>query len=275
MSLIPHLLKVGLRLSLFVAILLLPLAKGHSMAKPWERIVPLHSSRSDVYDLLGKPTREGKYTATFELPNEIVEFLFAKGGSCGSTFIDSWRVVQDTVVSIHAVPKKEVLFQSRENLVKSKDPTQSTICHYSDLDEGVRYTVENQSAGELVISIDYFAASEDRYLSCSVAHQAESTPIFEQYGLISAKLENAILDNFAIQRINDPELTGKVILRRGQYSPKFAAKKLIRIKNYLFKQRRVSANRVSAFEVHAGRDFTVELYLLSKAKRGSPGLGLR
>lgn len=108
-----------------------------------------------------------------------------------------------------------------------------------------------------------------RVLGCSAPHQAESAPIFEQYGLISQELENAILDNFAIQLLNDPDLTGKVILRRGQYSEKFATKKLLRIKNYLLKQRHVPANRVSAFELNRGRDFTVELYLLSKTKRGS------
>ena len=151
------------------------------MAKPWQGIVPLHSSRSDMYELLGNPTRAGKHSATFNLPNEIVEFIFAKGRS----------------------------------------------------------------------------------------GQAESTPIFEQYGLISPDQENAILDNFAIQLLDDPNLTGKVILRRGQYSKKFAAKKLLRIKKYLYQHRHVHANRVSAFELSSGRDYTVELYLWSKAKRGS------
>ena len=106
-------------------------------------------------------------------------------------------------------------------------------------------------------------------LHSSSADQAESAPIFEQYGLISPDQANAILDNFAIQLLDDPNLTGKVILRRGQYSQKFAAKKLLRIKKYLYRRRHVPANRVSAFELHSGRDYTVELYLVSKAKRGS------
>lgn len=106
-------------------------------------------------------------------------------------------------------------------------------------------------------------------LHSSRSGQAESTPIFEQFGLISRDQENAILDNFAIQLLDDPNLTGKVILRRGKYSRKFAAKKLLRIKNYLYQHRHVPANRVSAFELHSGQDYTVELYLVSKAKRGS------
>lgn len=269
MLLISPLLNVGLRASLIIGTLLVPLAEHRSMAKPWLGIVPLHSSRSDVYKLLGNPTRTGKYTAAFETPNEIVEFMFATGGSCGTTLIDSWRVARDTVVSIRVVPKKTVMFENRQSFVKSQDSTQIGIFHYSDLDEGVRYTVENRTDGERVVSIDYFAASEDRILSCSGPVQANSAPIFEQYGLISPELENAILDNFSIQLLNDSDLTGKVILRRGQYSQKFAARKLLRIKNYLFKHRRVPTTQVPVFELQSGRDYTVELYLLSKPKRGS------
>jgi len=269
------LLKVGLEAGLFIGIFLMPLPERHAIAKSWQGIVPLHSSRSDVYGLLGNPTRVGKYTATFELQNEIVEFIFAKGGSCGTTLIDSWHVARDTVINIRVVPKKEVSFENRRSFVKSQDPTQTHVFHYSDWDEGVRYTVENQNESERVVSIDYFESSEDRILSCSNPRQAESTPIFEQYGLISLDQENAILDNFAIQLLDDPNLTGKVILRRGKYSQKFAVKKLLHIKNYLYQQRHVPANRVSAFELHSGRDYTVELYLVSKAlgPKGKPRPG--
>jgi hypothetical protein len=74
---------------------------------------------------------------------------------------------------------------------------------------GFLYTVENETQ-ERVLDIDYFAPSGDRDLSCSALPQNASIPIFEQYGLISAELENAILDNFAIQLLNDQELTGRV-----------------------------------------------------------------
>lgn len=266
MFLTSPLLSVVLKVGLFVGILM-PLAERSAIARPWRGIVPLHSSRSDVYGLLGKPTQEGKYTASFELPNEIVEFIFAEGGSCGTTLIDAWRVARDTVVSIRVVPKDKVTFEHSSSFVKTQDPTHIRVFNYSDLDEGVRYTVENQSEEERVVSIDYLPTSKDRRLSCSIQSQGDSTPIFEQYGLISAESENAILDNFAIQLLNDPNLTGKVFLRRGQYSQKFGAKKLLRIKNYLLQKRRVPANRVSAFELHSGPDYTVELYLFSKSKR--------
>ena len=98
------------------------------------------------------------------------------------------------------------------------------------------------------------------------SNQTDATPIFQQYGLISTQLESAILDNFAIQLINDQNLTGYVILRRGQYSSKFAGKRLIRIRNYLVKRRRVPASRVSVLEGKRRGDFTVELYLVPKGK---------
>ena len=264
----PPMLSVCRKLQLFVGILVWFLAEGHSSAKPWQGIIPLHSTRKAVQDLLGNPTREAKYTSSFELPNEIVEFLFAKGGPCGTTIIDSWQVARDTVLNIRVVPRNEVTFQNQKSFVKEQDPTQKNIFYYSDLDEGVRYTVEKRTAGERVISVDYYPTAADRYLSCSSARQAKATPIFEQYGVISTELENAILDNFAIQLIKDPDLTGKVLLNQGQYSPKFAAQKLRRIKNYLFNQRRVPSNRIS-FEVKRARDFSVTLYLVSKTNRRS------
>lgn len=120
------------------------------------------------------------------------------------------------------------------------------------------------------LSIAYLPAAVDGYLSCSetLYSRAQSPPIFEQYGMISPSLEKAILDNFAIQLLSDENLTGYVVLRRGRYSSKLAAKKLLFIRNHLFKQRRVPVSRVSVFEGKRQRDFTVELYLVPK---GTPG----
>ena len=98
--------------------------------------------------------------------------------------------------------------------------------------------------------------------------QSQSIPIFEQYGLVSSDAEEAILDNFAIQLSNDPNLTGYVVVRRGRYSAKVAAKKLRYIKNYLVKRRGIPANRVSAFEGKRNRDYTIELYLVPQGKPG-------
>jgi len=110
-------------------------------------------------------------------------------------------------------------------------------------------------------STNRFAISTEAY-----SIQTDATPIFQQYGLISTQLESAILDNFAIQLTNDQDLTGYVILRRGQYSSKFVGKRLMRIRNYLIKRRQVPGSRISVREGKRQGDFTVELYLVPKGK---------
>ena len=251
----------------FLAVFVLLLAADHCRAKSWRGIVPLHSSRENVHELLGNPLRSGKYTSSYQLPDEIVEFIFAKGGLCGTTLVDSWRVPHGTVVNIRVVPRTEVPFRSDKPFRRVQDIQQKSVFYYSDLEEGIRYTVENRPQGEYVLTVDYLPAAADRHLSCSeTLTQTDSIPIFQQYGVISAQLEKAILDNFAIQLLNSQDLTGYVVVRRGQYSSKFAAKKLLHIRNYVIRKRQVPASRVSVFEGKAQRDFSIELYLVLKGK---------
>lgn len=110
----------------------------------------------------------------------------------------------------------------------------------------------------------------DRYLTSlgSLNTQNQSIPVFEQYGAVSTDSEKAILDNFAIQLLDNQDLTGYVVLRRGQQSSKSVARKLRYIKDYLIKKRGVPAKRVSAFEGKSRHDYGVELYLVSKGKPG-------
>ena len=267
-------LPTRLRLSRFgyfpSAMLGLLLVVSHCSAKQWRSIVPLHSSRADVHRLLGSPLRSGKYTSSYELPAEIVEFMFAEGGVCGTTPVDSWRVASDTVINIRVVPRIDVRFQDNQRFFKLQDLQQKNIFYYSDAEDGIRYTVENRPDGQHVLSIDYLPAAADRDLRCSEAPstQTSSIPIFQQYGVVSPDLEKAILDNFAIQLLNDENLDGYVVLRRGQYSSKFAAQRLLGIRNYLFRRRRVPPSRVAVFEGKPQTAFTIELYLVLKGKLG-------
>lgn len=245
------------------------LTPGQCSAKAWRSIVPLHSSRVDVQRLLGTPLRSGKYTSSYELPAEVVQFMYAKGGACGSTLIDSWRVPRDTVVNIHVVPRTNMLFQSSASLTRVQDRQQSNIFHYSDNETGIGYTVENRTGGEYVLAIDYLPAAADHNLRCAASQSAQTAiPIFQQYGLISRDSEKAILDNFAIQLLNDQDLTGYVVLRRGQHTSRVVVRKLRFIRNYLYKVRRMPSERLFIFEGKPKPDFTVELYLVPKGKSG-------
>lgn len=253
-----------------ITVLFMVLTASQCSAKAWRSIVPLHSSRVDVQRLLGTPLRSGKYTSSYELPAEIVQFMYAKGGACGSTIIDSWRVPRDTVVNIHVVPRTNTLFQSNTSFIRVQDRQQSNIFHYSDNETGIRYTVENRTGSEYVLAIDYLPAAADHNLRCAASQstQTASIPIFQQYGLISPDSEKAILDNFAIQLLNDQDLTGYVVLRRGQHTSRVVARKLRYIRNYLYKVRRMPSERLFTLEGKPKPDFTVELYLVPKGKSG-------
>ncbi len=121
-----------------------------------------------------------------------------------------------------------------------------------------------------VLNLGLSQPAVDCYLSRleSLSNENQSIPVFEQYGVISPDSEKAILDNFAIQLLDNQNLAGYVLLRRGQHSPTSVARKLRYIRNYLTKRRGVPASRVSVFEGKHQPDFSVELYLISKGRPG-------
>jgi hypothetical protein len=239
-------------------------------AMQWRGITPLHSTRTDVERLLGDASSKNQLT-TYQTEKEAVSVLYASGPPCGSDADSEWNVPKDTVVSITVSPKGRVLLSELKVDLSTYDRLSGVhrpnIITYLNNQDGIRI----ETFQDEINSVTYFPSATDSKLKCTPKEKEDRLriPIFGQYGRISRERENAILDNFAIQLLNDPDLTGKVILRRGQYSQKFGAKKLLRIKNYLYEHRQVPANRVSAFELHNGPDYTVQLYLWSNSKRAS------
>ena len=239
-------------------------------AMQWRGITPLHSTRTDVERLLGDASSKNQLT-TYQTEKEAVSVLYASGPPCGSDADSEWNVPKDTVVSITVSPKGRVLLSELKVDLSTYDRLSGVhrpnIITYLNNQDGIRI----ETFQDEINSVTYFPSATDSKLKCTPKEKEDRLriPIFGQYGRISRERENAILDNFAIQLLNDPDLTGKVILRRGQYSQKFGTKKLLRIKNYLYEHRQVPANRVSAFELHNGPDYTVQLYLWSNSKRAS------
>jgi hypothetical protein len=240
------------------------------IAKEWQGLVPLHSSRRDVETLLGAPLRVGRYSSSYDRKDEIAEIIFAKGSPCGESLVDSWRVPADTVISIKVTPKIPASFTPRAHYAKTKDPSQNHVSFYSDVVEGIRYTVEDREGREYVLTIDYLPRLADGYLKCTSFDNVDqsSIPVFEQYGNVSGATEKAILDNFAIQLIRHRELTGYVVLHVGQLNAKLAERRIKYIKSYLIKRRGVRSNRVVFSQEKRNRDFTVKLYLVPTGNTG-------
>ena len=71
-------------------------------AKGWRDIVPLHSTRSQVEQLLGPPTEQNtSYSAVYQIPNETALIYYANGRPCGiGQKYGQWRVARNTVLEI-------------------------------------------------------------------------------------------------------------------------------------------------------------------------------
>src|SRR6185503_7005510 len=75
-------------------------------AKGWRGIVPLHSTRSQVEQLLGPPTEQNTpYSVVYKTPNETVLIYYAEGRPCGiGEKYSHWRVARNTVTEIYISP---------------------------------------------------------------------------------------------------------------------------------------------------------------------------
>jgi len=78
-------------------------------AKEWRGIVPLHSTRTDVERLLGKPTQDFEgILVSYRLPTETIDIQYAANPQGTAEWpYDSWNVPKQTVTFIRAAPKKE------------------------------------------------------------------------------------------------------------------------------------------------------------------------
>jgi hypothetical protein len=91
-----------------VGVFLIFLCAGTGEAKGWRGIVPLHSTRSQVEQLLGPPTEQNTPSSVvYRTPNETVLIYYAKDRPCGiGEKYSQWRVAPNTVTKIFITPIK-------------------------------------------------------------------------------------------------------------------------------------------------------------------------
>ena len=156
------LLKTAGSLSLILALTCVVQAKG------WRGIVPLHSTRADVEQLLGTPDRKSnnKPVVRYDLEEERVSIIYSREPCSDGSVYGKWAVPPDTVVSMRVIPKKRLLLSELQ-----LDAAQYKVTHvrgvpsytyYIDEGDGVQYDVSHGH----VNSIDYFNAAEDEHLRC-------------------------------------------------------------------------------------------------------------
>ena len=152
----------------FVFLLGLLFVASDVAAKPWHGIVPLHSKRSDVRRLLGKPIIGGDGTIDlYELKEGRVHVMYARAPCEEGLPADwgNWRVAHDTVVNIsiqlhEEIPVKALRIRNFKKYKWYTGPSGAT--YYHDPVRGLEYQVQDG----MVTAITYGPAAKDRGLRC-------------------------------------------------------------------------------------------------------------
>lgn len=238
-------------------------------AKGWRGIVPLHSTRAQVEQLLGLPdASSNKFTSIYQLENESVLINYAGSSPC--EFPDGWRVPHDTVVNIIVTPKTRLLLKDLQVDVSKYKKTsgghRSEDVIYTNLEEGERITVYLDT----VTSITYFPAAVDNHLRCTkmsdAANAARGTPAYpklDSYHDIPFEDEKFHLDNFAINLLETEGLKGYIVAYSGRRTRIGEAQaRAKRAKNYLVNVRGINATRIITIDGGCRDELTVEFYLV-------------
>jgi hypothetical protein len=160
-------LKTVKRLLPCVCLILLVAASAD--AKPWRRIVPLHSTRADVKRRLGKPNPRNNQ---HEFKTERAFIFYSDGTPCAKAPEGAWNVPRDTVVSILVTPKTglrlSALKLDLQKYKKVTDPEVKTRTRYQNEEEGITYEVfEGGGKNDgLILHIEYGPSARDRHLRC-------------------------------------------------------------------------------------------------------------
>jgi hypothetical protein len=231
--------------------------------KGWHGIVPLHSTRADVERLLGSSSDPCK--CLYKTENELVDVRYASAPCKGD--VPGWNVPADTVLSFTVIPKTWQRFSDlnldKSKYVKTYDPDNPTA-HYTNRDEGIRYTVTETG---MVYYVSYIPSASDGQLRCP-GFPTDDIGVtkyhpFDEYSDIPFSDEKARLDNFAATLHNDPNFKGYIIVYAGQRARANEEQaRADRAKNYLVNVRSIKAGRIITIDGGHREDLEVELYAL-------------
>src|SRR5262245_28750748 len=191
------------------AVFLIFLCAASTKAKGWRGIVPLHSTRAQVEQLLGPPTEQTTpYSVIYETPNETVLIYYAKDRPCGiGERYSRWRVAPNLVTNIFITPipgsalsRLSIDESKYKKLIGRHLPETQYI--NANIGEAVTVGVNNE-----VRSINYFPGADDSDLECPGLPKADLTnceyvpDAFDSLGEMGVEQERPYLDNFFVALI--------------------------------------------------------------------------
>ena len=241
--------------ALVVAFSSILLVAATAEAKGWRGIVPLHSTRSQVEQLLGPPTEQiNNSSVVYKTPNETVLIYYASGRPCGiGEKYGQWRVVANTVTEISISPILELplsQFTIDESRYKKITGGHTGETQYVSASEGEVLTV----LGNVVRSISYFPAADDSHLRCPGLPKADITNCeyvpepFDSLGDMSFEHEKPRLDNFVFKLV-DRKARAYLIAYSGKRArPDEARRRAARAKHYLVTVRHFPGDRIKVID---------------------------
>ncbi len=238
-------------------------------AKGWRGIVPLHSKRAQVEQLLGPPTEQNTpYSVVYKTPNETVLIDYAEGRLCGiGEKYSRWRVAPNTVTSIFITPMPgSPLSQLSidERRYKKFIVGHLSETRYVNAREGETLTV----LGNEVRGIDYFAAADDSHLECPGLPKADRTNCeyipdpFDSLGDLSFEQEELFLDTFFFALTKRKALAYIIAYGGKRGRPDEAKKRGARVKQYLVAVGHFPDNQIKVIDGGYREKRDVELYVV-------------
>jgi hypothetical protein len=146
---------------LLLSLVFLAVAPSSIAARGWRGIIPLHSTRADVENVLGKSTDACNCVDKTE--SEIVRVEYAKEPCEGSP--GGWNVKANTLLAFSVQPQRAIMLSALhiDETKFSRAHDDAFFAYYANRLEGIQYVVSHEGD---VTSIDYFPSTNDLNLRC-------------------------------------------------------------------------------------------------------------
>lgn len=231
-------------------------------APGWRGIVPLHSTRAQVEQLVGAlDSRCQCYSAE----TETIRVEYASGPCTGA--LAGWNVPADTVLSVQIYPKKALLFSElklqKENFITTVDDTVTT--YYGNGEKGLRYSVTSSGT---VDSIWYGPSIKQNKLRCPGFPPTDGGITayrpYDEFPFETVDDMKGRLGKFGVRLLKEPQLKGYIIVY-GKHNQSDALDQFVKMaKDYLIGELNINPNAVEATNGGYRECRSIELFLIPR-----------
>jgi hypothetical protein len=228
------------------------------------RILPLHSTRSDVEQQFGRSL--DSCHCAYRTPKETIAVDYAIAPCKGP--LHGWNVPKDTVLAFRVTPKAPLPFSEIEldpnRFVQTRSQDDNLTFYYTNVIDGVKYAVQDNH----VIYIRYLPSTKDKQLRCAGFPTydggiAEYIP-FDGFIMKNEVDTSARLDNFAVQLSQGSSWNGYIIAYAGKIARRGEGRTLGEwARRYMVEKRNIPSNRIFAIDGGFREVAGYDLFLLA------------